>query len=532
MNGAESLMRSFAAGGVEICFANPGTTEMDLVAALDGAPGLRGVLGLFEGVCTGAADGYARMARRPALTLLHLGPGFANGIANLHNARRARSPVVNLVGDHARWHRAADAPLTTDIVSLARPVSDWVETVEDPKLMGQAAAQALCAALEPPGQVATLILPQDCAWEEAPGPTPPLESTPRRRVEEAAVGGAARALRSRPALILLGGDALSERALELAARVAGAAGCDVACETFVARVERGGGLPAFGQLPYFPEQARQLLEKYSNLVLVASREPVAFFGYRGGSSSLVADACTVTTLAEPGWDAEAALEALAERLGASRRDARAPAPGSHSAAGAEVPTPPPDGRLGVGSLGRAVAALIPEQAIVVNEATTSGLAFAGLSGASRRHTTLQLTGGAIGQGLPCAVGAALACPERRVIALEADGSGMYTPQALWTLAREGLDVTVIVCANRAYRILQVELARAGVAEPGPAARALTDLSHPDLDWVSLARGLGVTGVRVDTAEGLGEALARSLATPGPTLIEAVLEDRPASPASR
>lgn len=541
MNGAESLMHSFAAGGVEICLANPGTTEMQLVAALDAVPGLRAVLGLFEGVCTGAADGYARMARRPALTLLHLGPGFANGIANLHNARRARSPVVNLIGDHARWHLPADAPLTTDIVSLARPVSDWLQTVESPKRMDEAAARALRAALDPPGQVATLIVPQDCAWEDAAGPArpaptartaptaegkSPLECERGQEVEASAVASAAEALRSGPALLLLGGGALSERGLTLAAKVAGAAGCDVLVETFVARIERGGGLPRFVQLPYFPEPARQELEKYSNILLVSAREPVAFFGYPGDSSWLVGERCRSTTLARPEQDAEGALEALAERLGVARQPDRE----SLRRAGAGVAEPPgrPEGPLDVGSLGQAVAALIPEGGIVMNEATTSGLAFAGLSGTSRRHTTLQLTGGAIGQGLPCALGAALACPDRRVIAFQADGSGMYTLQALWTLARESLDVTVIVCANRAYRILQVELARSGIAEPGPSARALTNLTDPDLDWVSLARGMGVSGARVETADDLVTAIERSLATPGPMLIEALLEDRPAS----
>jgi len=514
VNGAEALLRTAAQAGVEVCFANPGTTEMQLVAALDRVNGLRAVLGLFEGVCTGAADGYARMLRRPALTLLHLGPGFANGIANLHNARRARVPIVNLIGDHASWHLPFDAPLTSDIESLARPVSGWVRSSASSKELARDGADAIRAALTPPGQVATLIVPQDCAWSAAEGPVRMEPPPPAAPVADAAVSAAAEALRTgEPAVLFLGGEALSEPALRAAERIAAASGCRVLTETFFTRQERGGDLPAFARLPYFPEQAREALSPCRHLVVAGTREPVGFFGYPDGRSRLAPDDARRLVLASPGDDVAGALEALASRLGAP---ARAPQ--------VQRPARPgrPSGPLDVAKLGQAIAALQPEGAIVVDESATSGLAYGALSAGAPRHSLLALTGGAIGQGLPCATGAAVACPDRKVIAFQADGSGMYTVQSLWTMARESLDVVVVVCSNRAYRILQAELSRAGVAEPGVNARTLTSLSHPDLDWVALARGLGVAGSRADSADSFCAAFERALAEPGPALIEAVL----------
>jgi acetolactate synthase-1/2/3 large subunit len=513
VNGAEALMRTAVAAGVDLCLANPGTTEMPLVAALDSVRGVRAVLGVFEGVCTGAADGYARMTGRPALTLLHLGPGFANGIANLHNARRAQTPVVNLIGDHTTWHLGADAPLTSDIESLARPVSSWVHTAKSARSLPSDLASAVRASLGPPGGVASLIVPQDCQWEAADGPAAPASAPGWGTPDEAAIAAASTALRgAAPAALLLGGRALCERGLRAAAGIANASGCRVLHETFPARLERGGDLPSFERLPYFPEQAIEVLAPLHQLVLAGARDPVSFFGYRDVPSRLAPEAAQVLELADPETDLLQALEALAERLGAP---AEAPVADRDRVAA-------PTGELGVGALGQAVAALQPEGAIVMDEAATSGLAYAAFAAAAPRHTMLSLTGGAIGQGLPCAVGAALACPDRKVIAFQADGSGLYTVQSLWTMAREGLDVVAVICANRAYRILQVELGRAGIAEPGRQALALTDLAHPTIDWVALAQGFGVPGRRVESADALVEAFGRALAEPGPQLIEAVI----------
>ncbi len=514
MNGAEALLHTARAAGVELCFANPGTTEMPLVAALDRVPGLRAVLGLFEGVCTGAADGYGRMAGRPALTLLHLGPGLGNGIANLHNARRARTPLVNLVGDHASWHLAADAPLTSDIASLAGTVSGFVRTTKVAAELAADAAAALAAAQEPAGQVATLIVPADCQWDPAPGPVPPFPVPAPAPVADALLAEARGALASgAPTLLLLGGRALSEAGLRAAASVAGASGARLGCHTFFARLERGAGIPAPERLPYFPDQAAAYLGSFAHLILAGAADPVAFFGYPGLPSRLAPPGLAIHELAGPGDDVVGALEALAESLGPERARSARPRlerPGL------------PSGALDPAALGQTLAALQPEGAIVVDESATSGLPYSLAAPAAPPHTALGLTGGAIGQGLPCAAGAALACPDRRVIAFQADGSGLYTLQALWTMAREQLDVTVLVCANRAYRILQLELARAGVAEPGPKARALTDLGRPDLNWVALARGFGVPASRAETTEALADALRRALAAPGPALVECLL----------
>ncbi len=512
MNGAESLIRTATGAGVELCLANPGTTEMPLVAALDAVPGVRAVLGLFEGVCTGAADGYARVSGRPALTLLHLGAGLANGLANLHNARRARTPVVNLVGDQATWHRDCDAPLTSDIETLARPVSGWVGTTRSAASLAGDFAEALGAATRPPGCVATLVVPADCQWEKAPSPAPPPPAATPTRIPDDRLEAALKRLRGEgPLALLLGGAALREAALHDAARVAVATGAALFCEVFPARIDRGGGLPRTLRLPYFPEQAAEALAPFRTVLLAGTPEPVAFFGYPGGRSRLL-EAERQRVLATPEEDVADALARLADALGAP------PAPPPDVATPAGVPS----GALDPAKLGAVLAARQPENAVVVDEGATSGRPWWEAAEAAPRHSALTLTGGAIGQGLPCATGAALARPDRPVIALQADGSGLYTAQALWTQAREGLHVVTVVCANRRYRILQIEMARAGIAEPGPKARALTDLSHPDLDWVALARGFGVPGTRVETAEELDRELARALAEPGPHLLEAIL----------
>jgi acetolactate synthase I/II/III large subunit len=515
MNGAESLIRTALAAGVEVCFANPGTTEMPLVAALDAVEGMRAVLGLFEGVCTGAAEGYARMTDKPALTLTHLGPGFANGIANLHNARRARSAVVNVIGDHATWHLAADAPLTSDIVSLARPVSAWVHEVKSAQSAGREMAEAIAVAGHAPGRVSTVIIPSDCQWSPAEGVAAAISPARPAAVADSAIAKSADLLRKQgaQAVLFMGAQGIRERGLAAAGRIAAKTGCALMCETFPARIERGGWMPAVAKLPYFPEQAIEALSKFAAVVIAGAPPPVAFFGYPNVPSMMIPQGRAVETLAAPEQDVALALEALAESLGASRN---APA-----ASAAKRPARP-EGKLDATTIGVAIAAVMPENCIVMDEAATSGLPFFGASAGAPAHTYLALTGGAIGQGLPCATGAAVACPDRKVIAFQADGSGMYTLQALWTQAREHLDVTTLICNNRRYRILQVELARAGITEPGQKARALTSLANPEIDWSRIAAGMGIPAVRVETAEALVTQLERVIGEPGPNLIEMLI----------
>lgn len=513
MNGAESLIRTAQASGVTVCFANPGTTEMPLVAALDATAGIRSILALFEGVCSGAADGYARMTDSPAMTLLHLGPGFANSIANFHNARRARSAVLNVIGDHATWHLGYDAPLTSDIASLARPVSGWYRSSSSARMVAHDTAEAIAAAGHYPGRIATLVVPADCQWGPADGAAKPLPISELPAVSEDAVSRAAALLRRGTKVVLfLGGQALRERGLQAAARIAGKTGCGLMCETFPARLERGPDQQFVPRLPYFPEQAIEALAPFNSMVIAGSPTPVSFFGYPGMPSVLVPDGFAVEGLAEPGHDVCAAMEQLADALGAPKAPSIEPT---------ERPSVP-SGPLTAPNIGAVLGALIPENAILMDEAATTGFSTFGASAGARRHTYLGLTGGAIGQGLPCATGAAVACPDRRVIAFQADGGGMYTLQALWTNAREGLNITSIICNNRAYRILQVELARAGIKEPGAAARSLTRLDNPEINWANLARGMGVPSVRVETSEALARELARTLAEPGPSLIEMLM----------
>jgi acetolactate synthase I/II/III large subunit len=514
VNGAEAVVATLRACGVEVYFANPGTSEMHLVAALDAEPGVRAVPCLFEGVATGAADGYGRMTGRPAATLLHLGPGLGNGLANLHNARRAATPLVNLVGDHALRHKPLDAPLESDIDASAGTVSGWVRRCDDPTAAGGHAAAAVAAAMTPPGQVATLILPADVSWSQGASPAPPPPSRPPAPVPDDTVAAVAAALRSgEPAAILLGGPATRAPALRAAARVAAAGGARLLCETFPARLERGAGLPAVERLGYLPESARAQLHGVRHLVLVGSRAPVSFFAYPETPGLLAPGDCRVHALAGPGEDAVDALTRLADRL------PRAPA-----APTAEGRPRPPSGELTGETVAAAVGALLPEGAIVVDEANTSGLWLPAATAGAAHHDWLTLTGGAIGQGLPLAVGAAIACPGRPVVCLEADGSAMFTPQALWTMAREGLDVTAVVYANRSYSVLEMEYERLVHAPDsrrrGRAGRDLMDLSRPDLDFAGLARSMGVPASRAATAEEFTAQFAKALAEPGPHVIEA------------
>jgi acetolactate synthase-1/2/3 large subunit len=523
--GAISILETAADAGIEVCFANPGTTEMPLVAALDAVPRIRAVLSLFEGVCTGAADGYARLSGKPALTLLHLGPGFANGIANLHNARRARSPIVNLIGDQASWHLAADAPLTSDIHSLATPVSAWVRTAASAEAMPEDIADAIAVATGPPGKIATYILPADYQAEETTS-TAPARRQADPSVPPGNVESVAKRLRAagQDGLLLLGGRGLSERGLRAAARISESTGARLRVETFPAVWERGGNVTPVDRLAYFPEQARADLASARTVALAGAAAPVAFFGYPGQPSLLAPDG-SIAELASPLDDAEQALDDLADAVGNALGNSLGNSLGNEGR-GEKRNSPAlpdaPSGPLDSATIGAALARCLPENAIVMDESATSGLPFYAMSAGAAPHTLMALTGGAIGQGLPVATGAALACPDRKVIAFQADGSAAYTLQALWTQAREGLDIVTLLCANRAYRILQVELARAGIAEPGPQARSLTQLDGPPLDWVSLAHGLGVPATRVETAEELLEALPRALAEPGPQLIEMLI----------
>jgi acetolactate synthase-1/2/3 large subunit len=513
VNGAAALIRTLVGGGVDVCFGNPGTSEMHFVAALDTVPEMRGVLCLFEGVATGAADGYGRMTDRPAGVLLHLGPGLANGLANLHNARRACTPIVTVVGDHAGPHKQYDTPLESDIDALAGTVSGWVRRSGAAGDVGRDAADAIAAAGSPPGRIATLVLPADVSWSEGGAVAPATAVPGRTPVPDGVLDTVLDALRSgEPCALLLGGPATREPGLVAAARVAAAAGTALFCETFPARLERGAGLPPLERLPRAAEQVSRRLDGIRHLVLVGARAPVSFFAYPDRPSELVPVGCTVHTLASGADDAVGALVALADRLGAPAEVAVQPL----------VRPEPVTGPLTTDAVGRAIGALLPEGAVVVDEGVTSTRQMPVPTAGAPRHDWLTLTGGAIGQGLPLATGAAVACPGRPVVCLEGDGSAMYTISALWTQAREGLDVTTVVLSNRSYRILEDELRNVGAVAAGARSRDFLELSRPDLDFVSLASGMGVPASRAGTAEEFARLFTRALAEPGPHLVDAVL----------
>lgn len=514
MNGAESLVRSLLTGDVDVCFTNPGTSEMHFVAALDSVPGMRCVLALFEGVATGAADGYYRMARRPASTLLHLGPGLANGIANLHNAKKAGSGVVNVVGEHATGHIALDAPLTSDIQGLSWPVSHWVKTSGTAAYVGRDGAEAVAAAMAAPGQVATLILPGDTAWNPGGVVADRVAVPGRAPVGDDAVAAAAGFLTGPDSLMILGGAALDAGPLELAGRIAAKTGCGLLTEWSNARLERGAGRVVVNRIPYPVEQALEVLAPYKRIVLVGARRPVAFFAYPDKPGVLTAPDVEFVEFCDWGADIAGGLAALADRLGATAT----PPAGVAEAGRPEIP----DGPLDPKAIARVLGALIPENAIVVDESVTTGRDFFRHTHGAPPHVWLNNRGGSIGYGMPVAIGAAIACPDRKVLALEGDGSAMYTVQSLWTMARENLDITVLVFANRSYRILHGELRNVGVQNPGPRAVDMLTLNRPDLGWVEMARGMGVEGTRVEAVADLARALEAGLASGGPYLVEVVI----------
>ncbi|KAI8469996.1 MAG: thiamine pyrophosphate enzyme, N-terminal TPP binding domain-containing protein [Monoraphidium minutum] len=573
---ADAAIAAAHAEGIDVCFANPGTTEMWMVAALDKALGVRPVLGLHEAVCTGAADGYARMARRPALALLHLGAGLGNGLCNLHNARRARTPVVTIVGDMATWHRAADPVLNSDIEALAA-TQGRVFTIASPAAAAPTLAAAVRAAAAPAaaasegGSVVTVVFPHDVSWQPAAAPpggsggsgteqsgggeammpaagaaegeaaaAAALESEGAREF----IRGCAKALREAgargKAAVLLGGRATLEEggALRNAGLVAAAVGAHAYVEPLFARVDRGAGAPHLRRLAYFPQEAAAQLAGYDVILLVDTRRPVAPFGYDGGPSQLITLPDEAVWEIDAAWGVPQALALLAAEAGGG-----AVAPGVNCRGVFAAPARPPlprEGRLTAASLCAALAALQPEGAIIVDESLTSGSAYWDASkaraGGCPPFSHLTVTGGSIGCGPPMALGAALACPARRVINLQADGRA-----ALWSQARERARVLTIICANSSYAILKVENMRQGVPVPAPAAAArgappppppprpagaasalLTSLGDPQIDWVALAAGMGVPGGRADSVGRLAELVREGLARDGPFLIMAVI----------
>jgi len=514
VNGAQSLVGTLVNCGVGVCFANPGTSELHFVAALDSIPGIRPVLCLFEGVATGAADGYGRMAGRPAATLLHLGPGLANGLANLHNARRADTPLINIVGNHATYHVRFDSPLTTDIIGLARPVSSWVCESKSAKTLAGDAARAVQAARGAPGGVATLIVPADAAWDGADQSAHLLPDIPIGQVSSASIDAAAARLgRVTKGALLLRGGALRGAGIEAAGRIREKTGVRLLCETFAARTELGAGTVPLERIPYFPEQIVEFLQGLELIVLVGAEPPVSFFAYPGIASRWVPEGCECYYLARPHEDGAAALEALADAV-------QAPA---HAERRTPLRLPGlPSGALNPTSACQIMAELTPDNAIISDDAVTARFPLLRAFAQARPHTHLSLTGGAIGQGLPVAVGAAIAAPDRKVVCAHGDGAAAYTMQALWSMAREQLNVTTVIFANRTYAILNIELQRLQPGSLGSKTLSMFDLGNPDLRWVEIAKGFGVEAQRATTSAELIEQYASAMKSDRPQLIEVVL----------
>ena len=513
MNGAESLVHSLLKSGVDTCFTNPGTSEMHFVAALDRIPGMKCVLGLFEGVVTGAADGYGRVTGKPAATLLHCGPGLANGLANLHNARRAGSPIVNIVGDQATYHRPFDAPLTADTEGWARGVSAWVRTAMDVRTVGQDAAAAVQAAHTSPGQIASLILPSDVSWNDGGFVGEPLPRLPTPLADSYQIEQTARMLRQggKDNGLIIGHAGLTEEGLLLAYRISAATGCRLIAQGANGKLSRGYGRAIIERVPYVVDQAVAAMAGLKSLILCGTHKPVTFFAYPNKPQSPIPHDAAIHVMARPEQDILEALARLADLLQAPKISV--PHHGEKPALGR--------GALTSASVAATLAHLMPEGSIISDESVSFGRDFFAYSQASEPHEWLSVTGGSIGQGIPVATGAAVGAPGRRVINMQADGSAMYTVQGLWTQAREKLDVTTVILSNRKYQILIGELANVG-ANPGRTALDMFDLGNPDLNWPQMAASMGVEGASTDTVEGFADLLAHSLKRRGPFLIELLI----------
>ncbi len=514
MNGAERLLETLVGSGVEVCFANPGTSEMQLVSAIGNSENMRAVLCLFEGVVSGAADGYARMKDAPAVTLLHVGSGFSNSMANQHNARRAHTPLVNIVGDHATHHLQYDSPLTSDVPAHANLCSDWVRVSASADDLAASGAMAIQASMQGAGKIATLIAPANHAWEESTKTAPALPLPELEGVSSKVISEITDALSNgKTTALFLGSRALREESLDAAGRIAKSSGARILCETFPSRLQRGVGRVPVERLPYFAQQAMEHLNGFEQLIFVGAKPPVSFFAYPGKKSWLTPEKCEVFILAGVDQDVLAALQTVATAINAIE-------PPVIILPAAEQPSP--TGQLTPLAAAQSLCQLMPENAIISDEANTCSLAAFPMTESAPPHDWLTLTGGAIGQGLPLSLGAAIACPDRKVIALEADGSAMYTVQTLWSMVRENTDVTVVIMNNRSYAILNIELARVGAGKPTPKTLSMLDLSRPDINWVDIAGGMGVPATRATTAEEFHQQFAEAMAARGPRLIEAMV----------
>ncbi len=526
MNGAQMVIKTAVDAGIKVCFANPGTTEMPLVEALDSVEGIQAKLGLFEGCCTGAADGYGRMTGTPALTLLHLGPGLANGLANLHNAHRAKTPIVNLIGDHASWHRDADAPLAMDIATLASVIPGWQRTSTSVDSLSQDTADAISAAMK--GQVATLIIPQDFQWGECKDETICSPSFSYDPIDHDLITKAETHLKnSQKTLIILGGRALKKEGLFKAAQIKEKTHCDILSDSFPAHADLGNNLPALKRVPYFPEHAIKVLSQYQTIILVGTKPIVSFFGYKDTNCQIISQDQTVIKLNPKNQDLLEILDTLIEKVDAPQKGQHDPAQNDPTQNdptqnGMTNNTALPQEKLTGKTICQIISAHTPKNAIVVEEAITSGTAYSAIAANSHFHSLLTMTGGSLGQGMSCSTGAALACPSRPVISFLGDGAAMYTLQSLWMQARDNLNITTLICSNNSYDILKLEYHRAGNKSVRQNTAALMNLDHPSINWVKLSQGLGVPAVSVGSGKQLIEELKKALDASGPHLIEMLI----------
>ena len=514
-NGSQALFKTLLDSGIDVCFANPGTSEMQLVYEMGTTDGFRPVLCLQENVVTGAADGYYRIVGKPAFAMLHLGVGVANGLCSMHNARKAGSGMVALCGAGADYHHH-DVEITflRPIADLATPVADWVRTSKSADDLAVAGSEAVQVART--GKVATLITPANHHWELTPIEVKAQEPTSPPAVSDETIDKAVELLKNgKSTAVMLGGLAVAE-GQEIAGKIAVASGAKLLCETMCAKLPRGAGSVVVTQIPYIPEMARTVLAEFEQVIMVGGRRPMASLAYEGASLSKVPESCEMHYLVTDELDVLGALDSLCAKLGAGditdvdRYEAAAD-------------TADPTGELSPEAVAQCLTMLIPENAIVSDESATMGMQMFSMTQNAKPHDWLMSpNGGGIGHGLPVALGAAVAGNGRKVLALQADGCGMYTPQALWSIARENLNVTIVILKNDRYGILEVELARVRESAANDKMMSMLEIDKPSIDWVQIAGGMGIPATSATTAEEFYQQLSEAMAHKGPRLVEAVV----------
>ena len=519
MNGAAAFFKSIVDNGIDTIFACPGTSEMQVVDEV-GYSNLRVVLCLFENSVTGMADGYARMLDKPALGMVHVTCGLTNALANMHNARIANSRMI-IFGGGVHVAHEVNEPVHSMLQRqpyVAQIAAQCVIEARSPDQLAAAATQALKASNDGAGKIVYVYGPNNAVWGESSFQGKLTSSAEQRqRVSTATISSIADTLKAgKKTAFILDNLALREEGLEILGRIAEGAGGRLFREWLPSRIAMGAGRVRTETLPYGGAEGRELLSEFDQIVLVGAKIPVCPFSYENQPWVKIPENCNVHTLATADHDILAALEELATQLDlpekASNRYNRKPGE-------------PPTGPLSGNSIVQSLSILMPADSIVLDEAMLENVMFPLLmDGAAPFDFMAACPGGAIGAGPPVACGAAIACPNRKVILLEGDFSLMQGNTALWSMAQHNLDICVINYNNEGSASLSTELARVRQGEAQPKSIELLRIRKPTIDYAAMAESMGVPASRAETAEEFHLQLTKAMSTKGPHFIDANILD--------